>query len=162
MTVIDHPERVKACQRGELAERMVATACQLACLVRDSGRDEIGKFLATLGAGERDALLVVLAAMVPDDTAPGDLLSWITWDEYGRPLPSPSHAKGGGVALPPRRRPGRAAVQPCGTYAAYSRHKDRGELIDGECTEAARAYWRDRERTKRAKAGEREAADAAA
>lgn len=31
-------------------------------------------------------------------------------------------------------------VQPCGTYAAYERHRRRGEQPDQDCVDAARTY----------------------
>ena len=52
----------------------------------------------------------------------------------------------------------------CGTYAAFRHHEDHGELIDGDCWKAARAYWRDAKRRYRAAAAagdEEELADAA-
>jgi hypothetical protein len=155
VTVIDHPTRESACQRGELAARMVAAAVELACLVRDEGRDEITAFIDALTDEERDALLVVQAALIPLDADTGELLSWVTWDEYGRPLPDPAIPDPAPVtarrtlAAPPRPRRRRARLKPCGTYPAYSRHKRRGELIDDDCQAAARAYWAARGRAKR-------------
>jgi len=37
------------------------------------------------------------------------------------------------VPMPPK---------PCGTFAAYQRHKRNGETIDDACREAARTAWR--------------------
>lgn len=56
----------------------------------------------------------------------------------------------------------RRVLEPCGTYGAFRRHEDHGELIDGDCRKAARAYWREAKRRHRASAdhGE-ELADAA-
>jgi hypothetical protein len=140
MITLDHPERTKACNRGELASRMVAVACDLACLVRDQDRDAIGAFLAALPPEEITALIVVQAAMIPvDDSPPADLLAWVRWDEYGQPLPGPVRE----IPVAPSR-PGPRHLQPCGTYAAYNRHRARGELVDDSCREAAREYWRDR------------------
>jgi hypothetical protein len=76
-----------AAARGDLAERMVDAACALACGVRDEDADAIAEFLAGYTAREKDALLVVLAAMVPVDTATkADLLAWVTFDEHGQPF----------------------------------------------------------------------------
>jgi hypothetical protein len=149
-TVTDHPERVMACQRGEHAGRMVSAACELACLVRDAGREAAGEFIAALAPEEVTALLVVQAAMIPVDVPAAALLSWVTWDEYGRPLPGP-------VLEAPA--PGRRSVtlQPCGTYAAFRRHEDRGELIDDDCRAAAKAYWADRYRRRKSTAAKRRA-----
>lgn len=144
MTVIDHPARAKACARGELAARMVSVAQELACLVRDEGPDAIGKFLDGLAGGEKDALLIVQAAMIPDDRPAADLLSWVTWDEYRRDLPGPVLEEPA-----PQRMTGPPVTSGCGTYAAFRRHEDRGELIDDDCEEAARAYWRESKRRQR-------------
>jgi hypothetical protein len=82
----------------------VAPAVELACLVQgDGGRDDIAAWLAAVPAGEKDALLVVLAALVDTSQRPCDLLSWLTFDETGRPM------RGGPVMEAPVRpeRPAR-------------------------------------------------------
>ena len=46
---------------------------------------------------------------------------------------------------------------PCGSYAAFRYHEDHGEPVDGDCEEAARAYWRmskQRQRNRHAAIGE--------
>lgn len=146
--VVDHPERVKACQRGELAARMVTVACELACLVRDEDRDAVGEFLARLTPVplplEVRALLVVLAAMVPDDATTDQLLAWVTFDEFGQLLP--------GAVPVLQRREKAPVVEPCGTLAAYRRHKARGEPAEEcGCAAAARAAWAEANRNRRAK-----------
>jgi len=143
----DHPERVKACARGELAARMVSVAGELACLVRDEDSRAIGRFLRRLTEPEIRALLVVQAAMISVESTPAEMLRWVDWDEYGRPLPGPVLE---GPA--PDRASGPAVANPCGTYPAYARHKSRGELVDDDCAEAARVYYRERyERRKKAR-----------
>jgi len=123
--VLDLPGNPEARARGDLAERMVAPACELACIVRDEGRESVGVFLARYGEDEIRALLVVLAGMVPvEDMSAADMLAWLKFDEYGRPLEPP--------------------LAPCGTYGAFRRHKQRGELIDDDCRTAAREYWQER------------------
>jgi hypothetical protein len=117
--------------RGDLAERLVPVAADLVLRVRDEGRDAIGHLLATLTPEERWALPVVLAAMVPPGLPVGDLLAWVTWDEHGHPLTLPAH-------LPPRRPS--AGLRPCGTHAAFARHKAHGEPPCAVCTDAERAY----------------------
>jgi hypothetical protein len=137
MTVMIHAERVKAHVLGDLAERMVYVAWQMGRLVRDEDRDSIGEFLATLTDAEKDALLVVQAAMIPVDTSdPETLLAHVTWDEYGRTLPAVL------PALPPVSS-GPRELEPCGTLAAYRRHQARGEpVVECGCEEGARARWR--------------------
>ena len=144
MSVIDHPTREAAARRGELAADMVASACELACLVRDGTRDEIGVYVAGLTEEERVALLIVQAAMIPDDVDVGTLLAWVTWDEYGRPLPgaSPAARRERALAAPPQapRRWREEELKPCGSHAAFNRHKIRGELIDDECAAGEKSY----------------------
>ncbi|MDH6116856.1 hypothetical protein ABH930_000275 [Kitasatospora sp. GAS204A] len=73
-------------QRGELAERLLPHAAALVCLVHGDGdRRDIQQALARLTQVERDALPVVLAALVDPDAEIADLLAFVTWDEYGRP-----------------------------------------------------------------------------
>ena len=125
MNVLDLPGDPDARARGDLAERMVPVACELACMVRDESRVEVGALLARYDADELRALLVVLAGMVPvEDMSAADMLAWLKFDEYGRPLEPP--------------------LAPCGTYGAFRRHKQRGELIDDDCRTAAREYWQER------------------
>jgi len=40
-------------------------------------------------------------------------------------------------------------LRPCGTHAAYTRHKTHNEPIDPWCLHAERAYQRNRKRTQR-------------
>ena len=125
MNVLDLPGSPEARARGDLAERMVGKATDLALLVRDEGRESVCAFLGSLGSEEKDALLVVLAGMLPvEDMSSADMLAWLKFDEFGRPLEPP--------------------LAPCGTYAAFRRHKQRGELIDDDCRTAAREYWQER------------------
>ncbi len=154
VTAID----LAACRRGELAERMVFVAEELACLVRDEDSRAIGRFLRRLSEPEIRALLVVQAAMISVETAPAEMLRWVRWDEYGRPLPAP--VAGDSV---PVGASGPAVTNPCGTYAAYRRHENRGELVDDECAEAARVYYRERYERRKARKAEaaREAGRAA-
>lgn len=147
-----------AARRGELAQQMVAKACELACLVRDCDQAEIGEFLTTMTGGQKipeevTALLVVAAAMIPLDQTAQDLLSWVTWDEYGNPLPGvprdaprPRRLEAPDLSWEPERE-----LKPCGTYAARSRHHDHGEEIDPGCEAAAREYWTGRKRAQKAR-----------
>lgn len=121
-------ERDEIRRRAALAERMIPKACELACLVRDHDSTAIGEFIQALSDEERTALLVVQAAMIPVDQPTGDLLAWIDFDEHGRPLSALRGVNG-------------RVVQPCGTYAAWQRHKNHGEAPCGPC-EAAAAEWK--------------------
>ena len=116
-------ERRDARHRGELAERMVTKACELACLVRDSDSVTIGDYLAKFSSDEKDALLIVAAAMIPDDRPVDDLLGWVSFDQYGRSLDQPRDTTG-------------RILQPCGTYAAYRRHLRHKETPCDACRDA--------------------------
>lgn len=81
-------------ERGDLAERMLPIAAQLACIVHGDGdQQDIRYALGQLDHIERDALIVVLAGLVNPDTALSDALAYITWDESGRPA-QPTDAAG--------------------------------------------------------------------
>jgi hypothetical protein len=136
VNVLDLPGNPEARARGDLAERMVDKATDLALLVRDEGRESVCAFLGSLGSDEKDALLIVLAAMAPvEDQSAADMLAWVRFDEFGRPLDRP--------------------VAPCGTPAAYRRHKQQGELVDDDCQRAAREYWGERNRMRKNAAAKR-------
>lgn len=64
-------------QREDLAEAMVPVACELACAVRDDP-DLVSKILRK-HRDNLNALVVVLAAMVPDDRTTQQLLGWVDW-----------------------------------------------------------------------------------
>lgn len=72
---------------ADQAERMVPVAAALVGAVHDGGPGEVAALLAGIPAHDRDALAVVLAAMVNPDRTVTELLAWVTWDENGRPLP---------------------------------------------------------------------------
>jgi hypothetical protein len=134
-------------ERADLTEAMVPEAANLAVLVHDADTERIAEFMTRFGvtvpegaspddaAARLAALLVVLAALVPvDDRSPGDLLAW----EGSVP-----------EAVKWRQMPLMAAAEPepCPSYAAYRRHKARGEDTEAcGCGEAARAVWRGRKR----------------
>jgi len=136
--------------RGQLAEQLIWTAIDFVGLVkRNGGAEAVGEFLDDLGDDERDALPVILAAMVDDDRTPDEMLSWVTWDEHGCPLKQPR-------SVTPRYR----TKVDCGTAGAYRRHLELGEEPDPACEQAAAA---ERERSQDRQRRRREAckADAA-
>lgn len=67
--------------RGILAYYSLERAQELACMVRDEGRDAIGAFLDRLDRQALYGLTVALAAMVPVDRPAHDLIAWIDWQE---------------------------------------------------------------------------------
>ncbi|MFE0207061.1 hypothetical protein [Streptomyces sp. NPDC058985] len=71
-------------QRGDLAERMLPEAANLAVLVHgDGGPEDVSAVLAGLSAAEKDALIVVLAGLVDPDQPVGRALGWLDHDEHG-------------------------------------------------------------------------------
>jgi hypothetical protein len=81
------PRPETARERGRMAERLVPVALELSGLVHGDGdQAAIGEFLADLTPRRKDALLVVAAALIPQDAGVAGLLSWIDFDEAGRPL----------------------------------------------------------------------------
>lgn len=54
-------------------------------------------------------------------------------------------------------RPGPPVVHECGTPAAYTRHKRRGEDVDEACRTAWNTYQRERRAARQAEAAAREA-----
>jgi hypothetical protein len=123
-----------------LAERLIPVATELVARVREEGRESIGDLLGSLSALERHALPVVLAAMVPPDQGVVDLLRWVP-----RPNTPESTAPRPARAATPGAQP----LRPCGTHAAFVRHKANGEPVDEDCALAERLYQRERKRTAR-------------
>ena len=82
-------------QRADLAERMWPVAASFACLVHDGDAQGVEAFLKAFDPAEADALAIVLAAMIPVETASmGDLLAWVGGprDEPELPLEWPRDA----------------------------------------------------------------------
>lgn len=70
------------------------------------------------------AVAVALAAMVDDTKTLRELLAWTdTLDTPCEPIP---------------------ILRPCGTHAAYERHRKRGETVCAACRKAEREYQRSR------------------
>ncbi|TQF04796.1 hypothetical protein E6W39_24420 [Kitasatospora acidiphila] len=78
-----------AAERGELAERLLPVAAKLACVVRGDGdHHDVAHHTEHLDRTELIALIVVLAGLVDPDQRVTDALSYLTWDEHGRPAPA--------------------------------------------------------------------------
>jgi hypothetical protein len=77
-------------QRGDLVERMLPEAANLAVLVHgDGGPEDIAAVLERLDDTEKNALIVVLAGMVDPDQSVGKGLSWTAVTKNGA-LPMPA------------------------------------------------------------------------
>lgn len=71
-------------QRGDLAERMLPEAANLAVLVHgDGGPEDVAQVLSGLTGPEKDALIVILAGLVDPDQPVGKALGWLDHDEHG-------------------------------------------------------------------------------
>ncbi|WP_435606608.1 hypothetical protein [Streptomyces ardesiacus] len=71
-------------QRGDLAERMLPEAANLAVLVHgDGGPEDVAAVLAGLTGAEKDALIVVLAGLVDPEQPVGRALGWLDFNEHG-------------------------------------------------------------------------------
>ena len=112
--------------RDEYADRLAEVAAELVVRVRDEGPADNAAWLSTAlpNPADRDNLLYVLAAAVPDDRS---WLALTAWTRATGPAP--------------------ARLQPHGTHAAAQRHRYRGQPLCDECREAERARDRDRKKT---------------
>lgn len=118
--------------RGQLA-----TALQIVDAVRTHGIEAVARNLARRKPDHVVRLAATLAALVPTDKPVSELLEWLhgPHDEQ-----IDLHVPGWDPRL----------LKPCGTHAAYERHRKRGEFIDDKCREGERAYQRSRRRRERA------------
>lgn len=110
-----------------LPGRLVERAQLLVGAVHDYGPPEVAALIRHQSASELRALAVVLAAMVPADASPRELLAWN--DD------SPTDEG-------PRLRPH-------GTHAAFNGHRKRGEQPCEFCVVGERTYQRHRARRRR-------------
>lgn len=102
-----------ATERGDLAERMLRVAGQLACLVHGDGDvDAIDALTGPLDRAELVGLAVALAGLVDPDRPLADALDFLTWDEHGAPLPAARTFRSARTIrdfVTPRESPGRPA-----------------------------------------------------
>lgn len=113
-----------------LPELAVRRALLLIGAVRGNESGEVERMLTRLKPRDLYGLAVTLAAMVPDDQTPADLLAW---NDKVEPL-----------------RAVKAGLAPHGTHAAFNRHRNDGTEPCGRCWDAERTYQRDRGRRRRA------------
>ena len=134
--------------RADLAERMWPVAASFACLVHDGDAQGVEAFLAAFDPAEADALAIVLAAMVPVDTAtPGELLAWAGGprDEPELPLEWPRDA-----GPRPGREPGRvydpAELREAHAKAVAAHRARRPAPLDVAALDCEYYRWRRRVR----------------
>jgi hypothetical protein len=77
-------------ERGDMAEQLLPVAAHLVALVHgDGGPRDVHQALARLDAGQKEALLVVLAGLVDPDQPMGRALGWLDRNEYGQTIVPP-------------------------------------------------------------------------
>ncbi|TDC33122.1 hypothetical protein [Micromonospora sp. KC213] len=115
----------------EYADRLAEVGAELVVRVRDEGPQDNRTWLHTAlpEQADREALLYVLAAAVPDDRPWVDLTAWA----------------------------GERRLKPHGTQAAAARHRYRREELCDECRDAERVRDKLRKRAQRARARARAA-----
>jgi len=124
---------------GDRAQRLLKVGLELVGVVRDHPRDVIADALGQIPAEDKDALLVVLAALVDTDRSASYLLRWVTFDEHGN-------------YVGPVRRPTGLPGSVLAGHAAFTQAKKLGRPISDELLEAERAYQRSRKRGNRSAA----------
>lgn len=98
-----------------LVQQVVPYAARLVGTVHDFPPEETAKVLAEIPGGRADALLIVLAAMVPTDRTAYSLLSWVTSEDL--------LIRAGGTTR----------VIDCGTPEGYDKHCREGTPKDAAC-----------------------------
>lgn len=117
--------------RRSLPVASVQRAQLLVGAVRDRDPDTVQELLEHGGTADLYALAVTLAAMVPDDLTPAELLAWNDEQRY--------------VFTPAPR-----GLAPHGTHSAFNRHRSDGSYPCSKCWDAERTYQRNRGRRRRA------------
>ncbi len=116
---------------ADIADQLAEVALDLAVRIRDEDPAANARWLRARLPNPDDwfQLAFVLAAAIPDDRPWHELTAWV-----GEP-PKP--------ATDMHDRLDRPALRPCGTRAAYRRHRRRGEEPCQPCKDAAAEYRRD-------------------
>ena len=117
-------------------ERVLPIALAMVGAVRE-GPDQVAHTLE-LAEADMPAVMVALAALVPDDRSAAELLRWYHGERKDKAQRLRERAR--------VRRP----VAECGTRSGFGRHKNLCEPVCGPCAEAERLYQRERKRRDRA------------
>lgn len=123
----------------------VGAALRLVGAIHDHGPDDVAAILDGLTRQDLLALVVTVAAMVPDDYSPVELLAWND-SRYARVTTPPA-------ALQPPLFPAIAVtrqLKPHGTHAAFTLHRVHREEPCDACWHGERDYQRNRKRNNRA------------
>jgi hypothetical protein len=85
-------------ERADMVEELLPQAANLVALVHgDGGPRDIHQALARLDATQKEALLVILAALVDPDRPMSRALAWVDFDEYGRTVVPPAWSQHGTI-----------------------------------------------------------------
>lgn len=123
--------RLPASTMSQAVRQALPVAVELVQAVHDSDLSDV---LCALDRTDTDLLCLVLAAMLDDDRSVRSLL---------RDLPALVSRLNGPRPRKPRN------LRPCGTHAAYVRHRAAGQDPCEPCVHAERAYQRARPRDRR-------------
>lgn len=126
---------------GCLPAMTVLNALRLVGAVHEHGPADVADLLHAMDRQNLYAVTVTLAAMVPDDYSPAELLAWND-ARYGDAEPA--------RAIADQQQPLFPAVlvtrqlRPHGTHAAFVRHRAAGEQPCDPCVHGEREYQRAR------------------
>lgn len=112
------------------AERLLRIAMDVAVRIREEPPEAVAREFGGLDYQELRDLALLAAACIPIDRPVSGVVWWTDLDRVPKAL---------------RHR------QPCGTHAAYNRHKARSEPVDLACEVAERKYNADRYQLQRAR-----------
>lgn len=128
-----------------LPTEAINRAVLLAAAVHDEGPDEVTAVLAPLHRQDLLELAVALAAMVPVDYTPAELLAWndSRYRRISRPVLDRQQP------LFPAAVVNGRPLRPHGTHAAFMRHRTRREEPCESCWHGEREYQRLRARRRR-------------
>lgn len=114
---------------------LASVALELSYRVREDDPEANGQWLAKRLPDPADwfRLVFVAAAAIPQDRTWQELIGWTAGYEQQTPILR---------QLEPETRPARHNLQPCGTQAAYRRHRRAGEQACQPCKDAVAAYKR--------------------
>lgn len=118
----------------------VTHALELVGIIRDYGPDMISDYLRR-EEKRLNRIVVALAAMVPDDKTAAELLAWIDPEQMKRNARTRAReerrrraAERAGAPVP------KPTPLPCGSHAAFNRHKAKGEQPCELCQAGERIY----------------------
>ena len=134
------------------ADHAVIQGLELVGLVRDYGLDTIEPWVRRRERTDLEAIVIALASMVPDDKTPNELLGWLDPDRASRNAKTRAREARRKAAVIRAGAPIDRVFQPCGTHAAFNRHKSRSEEPCDVCKAGERIFQRIRARERRAKA----------